>query len=125
MLAVILVIFVLDPALPDRLHYAFNKPDQHLLSDLGPGHNLSAVDQNDGLDNASKFLSHFLSDSEMDQEFVRHVANQVLDSSLPVDARPISGRELYAVQKYRLNNGQEVLMYTEIPKKPLLQTASY
>ncbi len=123
MLAVVVVMLVLEPSYSTKLHYAILNDNAPIAPDSYAEAPQSMIDNNPSADLQSQYINNVLSDSDVDQELVRYLARQM--DSHPVNVRPVSNKELYAVQKYRLGNGKDVMVYTEVPNKPLIKHVSY
>lgn len=130
-LVTILGLFILHPSFPAQIHYTVvpdsgPQPDNPLP--LGNGHGIMMADRNDDapthMDGASGSLVRPVSSAEIDKEFVRYLAQRELQMN-PTNIQPVNQNALYSVNQYRLDNGQLVAVFTQIPKDQIYVQESY
>jgi len=133
--ALILVLFIYQPMIPGRVRYAFlSRPDSILQNqdyrDLTPGDGTlygagagvqddSEADRKDTFEHRQTMLAR-----NLDEEFVRYLAKREYKTS-PVNVKPVAPDELYSVNRFRLNNGKDALVYTQVPIKQVGFRESY
>jgi hypothetical protein len=133
--AAILVLFIYQPVIPGRVHYALvSHPDsvfqKQNYGDFTPGdgtlynaradvHDYSEADRKDTFEHMQTMLAR-----NIDKEFVRYLAEREYKTS-PVDIEPFISGELYSVNRFRLNNGRDALVYTQVPAKQVDFRESY
>lgn len=134
-LTVILVLFIYQPMIPERVRYAFlSHPDSNLqhqdYSNFTPGDGIlsgagvgvqdsSKTDRKDTFEHMQTMLAR-----NIDKEFVRYLAEREYKTS-PVNVKPVIPGELYSVNRFRLNNGKDALVYTQVPIKQVGFRESY
>lgn len=67
---------------------------------------------------------HQSTDADLDKTFVRYLA-QEQDQFDPETIKPVGKTRLLAVTQYQLNNGQRVLVYTQIPDEQISDFRAY
>lgn len=119
MLATLLALFVIQPSLPGKVHYA-------LLSQTG-------IQQSDSVEPAQfgGYSGILLADAnrtvipggssrqqsiaiDVDREMVRLLAARELNRILSA-VEPIAPSELYSINRFRIDNGREAVVYTQLP----------
>ena len=124
-LAVVSALFVYQPDLPARVHYALisDRADvgQESARPLLIADNSTAHDINE-MDIMGELSLPMITD--FDEEFVRYAAQREYNLN-KVDLHPVEQDEFYAIRQFRLDNGQRVFVYTQIPDMRHLFQDSY
>ena len=133
---VLLALFILKPSLPATLHAALsghsgpsaappmvatNSTPTQQVHDLSPSlingsaNDRALAEQEGSYDPSSAYLQKLLRNElpEQDQAFINTWQRRQFASS-PQEAKAIGPESIYAVRRYELNNGQKVLVYTQI-----------
>jgi hypothetical protein len=106
--AFLLVIFILDPAVPARLHASVVggvPPQVNTTETMEP----AASDlQNIGL---QYFLDQANASAQVDQEYLQR---WYADRARPVSVKSVEGEKLLSIRQFQLTNGERVVVLTEI-----------
>ncbi len=120
----ILIVFILQPMIPGKVHYALlSDPDANLefAGDTGLvpdartlyGLRLGspdgrAADRERAAEDVQRVFAR-----DLDLEFVRYLAEREYQRG-PVTVEPVISDEVYAVSRFRLDNGRDALVYTQV-----------
>jgi len=63
-------------------------------------------------------------DGEIDREMIRLLA-RAESNRRTIAIRPVAPKQLYAINRYRIDNGKEALVYTQLPIRQANHQQSY
>jgi len=117
--AVTLALFIAKPAMPGKLRYAFDfNSDKPVASNellMAQGGDITAFNSKTEKGQQDPLELFYSSDSkDIDEVFVRLLTESQMGKKL-ANIQPIAPREVYGVNRYRLDNGEDVVVYTQIP----------
>ena len=126
-LAVALMVFVIQPTLPGAIHQALLSepfaPSGTAPAEKSPPQPPMMIASSDAFPAAVDPLRRFAT-ADIDREFIRYLAERQYRMK-PVNIEPIATGEVFAVNRYRLDNGKEVFVYTKFPGGNPLPRESY
>ena len=107
---VFLVLFMFQPTLPWKVHYALVS-DLSFLQKYKVDYRslLSSGASKDATGSFQRLLAQ-----DIDQEFVRYLARQRYQKGLTA-IEPVAVNQLFSISRYKLDNGKDVFVYTRIP----------
>ena len=107
--ALLLVIFVLDPAVPARLHASVTGGTPPQQANTAGTSEAAATDlQNIGL---QYFLDQANASAQVDQDYLKR---WYADRARPVSVKSVEGEKLLSIRQFQLTNGERVVVITEI-----------
>lgn len=128
-LASLLALFIIQPSLPGKVHYALlSQSDIKLFDRTGP----SQLENDPQILLANRTRATLAGidaerqsvEMEADREMVRLLAARELDQTLSA-IEPIAPSELYAINRFRIDNGREAVVYTQLPTSLARYRESY
>jgi hypothetical protein len=124
-LAVILVLFVMNPKIPSNFHNSISPERVSMDSRQAQiqKNDTENTPLNGYLTNWVEQL-HQSTEEDLDRAFVRYLVQDQHQFD-PDTIRPIGKTKLLAVTQYQLNNGQRVLIYTQIPDEQISYFRAY
>ena len=127
--AVIIAVFIAKPTIPNKVHSAFR-----LDSDFHIASNEPSLDQGVGTpsDNSKPDMGYQdplevfnpSYSKDIDEEVVRLLTEGQMKQK-PMDIQPVAPSEFYAVNRFRLDNGKDVVVYTQVPLTHVSTRESY
>jgi hypothetical protein len=117
--AVILTAFIANPVIPQKVHYALRSnsgtnisPDDLSDSQKIYGIHQEVQGQKPQQDSVALFKDFYSKD--VDEAFVRLLTEGKMKQR-PINIQPVAPSEFYAVNRFRLDNGKDVVVYTQVP----------
>jgi len=124
-LAIIIVVFVLNPKIPSNFHNSISS-GRYSLNLKQP-----EVQQNDTENvplngNLANWIEqyHQSTEADLDKVVVRYLAQEEHQFD-PGTIQPVGKTRLLAITQYQLNNGQSILIYTQIPDEQISYARAY
>ena len=117
--AAILVFFILQPEIPGRVHHAFRSDRSSLLTANNQSEKQKKqtstyiLTKNDSDTVLPDGFDQFHS-QDLDKIFVKLVSESRLKRT-PIKIEPIAPSEIYSVNQFRLDDGNNVTVYTQFP----------
>jgi hypothetical protein len=116
--AVLLILFVLDPAVPARIHASF-------LGQSGAGMEIGSATARGTTDFQDVALDYILeqrgASSQKDQMFLESWFGQ---QDRPVQVKSMEDERFLAIRQFKLTSGERVIVLTELGKEEPTRTAS-
>ncbi len=124
--AVFLLVFILQPSLAWKLHYAVLPSAETGLqeNDLPGRFGDQRAMFSDGDAKAAPAALQQVAARDIDQEFVRLLAKRQYRRDHAA-VEPIAVNELFSVSSYRLDNGKVAFVYTKVPARRTAYSESY
>ena len=127
--AAILLLFIIQPALPGKIHYALRSDRGTLLAAVDRTVPERDVPEVDAVGQDPDVAYGSVSDNpsyrrQVDQEVVRLLAQSQLKRK-NAGVKPIAPNEVYSINRFRMDNGKDVLVYTQMPVKQVSYRESY
>lgn len=117
--AVILILFILQPTIPGKLHYALRSDQSARMvtdsrsenrQEKAPAYILTKENTNAPTPNGFGQLHS----SDLDEIFVKLLSENHLNRT-PIKIEPIAPSEFYSINRFRLDDGNDVIVYTQYP----------
>jgi len=127
--AVILAVFVANPGIPQKVHHTLRSDSKFIAASKSPSEireipGVNADSQTGRLpQDAMASLENFFP-KDVDEAFVRLLTESKMKQK-HLNIRQVSPSEFYAVNRFRLDNGKDVVVYTQVPLTQVSTRESY